>query len=211
MKRRILVDSLSLAGAVGVVGASFGVLARAAGLSVAKACALSLLVFTGASQFAAVAAVAAGGSAAAILGGALLLGVRNGLYAASLRHLRLRPRLLAAHLTIDETTGMAVAQPEPEHARFAFWATGIALFACWNAGTLAGALAGNVLPDPETLGLDAAFPAAFAVLLAPLLRDPAARRAAVAGALIALAALPFVPAGIPVLIAALGVAAGLRR
>jgi 4-azaleucine resistance transporter AzlC len=206
-------DALGIGIATGVYGISFGVLAVAAGLSEAQACAMSLLVFTGGSQFAAVGVIAAGGSAATAVANALLLAVRNAAYGLSLASLLrgswLR-RVLAAHLVIDESTAMARAQDEPRPARSAFWLTGVSVFVCWNAGTLAGALAGSGLGEPTRYGLDAMFPAAFLALLAPQLRQAGAPQAALAGALIAVVLLPLTPAGVPVLAASLGVLAALR-
>jgi 4-azaleucine resistance transporter AzlC len=205
--------ALSIGLATGAYGISFGVLAVAAGLSAAQACAMSLLVFTGGSQFAAVGVLGAGGAAATAVVNALLLAARNAAYGLSLARLLRGPwpqRAVAAQLVIDETTAMARAQPDEEAARGAFWLTGLSVFVCWNLGTLAGALAGSGLGDPATYGLDAMFPAAFLALLAPQLRQPGAPAAALAGALIAVVLLPITPAGIPVLAASLGVLVGLR-
>ena len=214
---RITRDALSIGVATGVYAVSFGVLAVAAGFSVAQTCVMSLLAFTGASQFTYVSVVAAGGGAAAALPPALLLGARNGVYALSLRRLwRGGPlrRAADAHLVIDESTAMAHAQETRQEGRRAFLTTGLAVFALWNLGTLAGALAGGGLGDPRAIGLDAIFPAVFLALLAPQLRRPGAVPAAVLGALIALVLLPFTSAGVPVMAAALGaipVLAVLRR
>ena len=159
---------------------------------------MSLLVFTGGSQFAAVSVIAAGGAAATAVANALLLAVRNGAYGLSLASLlrgSFPRRAVAAQLVIDETTAMARAQESDDDARGAFWLTGAAVFVCWNAGTLAGALAGSGLGDPAKYGLDAMFPAAFLALLAPQLRQPGAPAAALAGALIAVVLLPLTPAG----------------
>jgi len=205
--------ALGIGVATGVYGVSFGVLAVAAGLSPAKACAMSLLVFTGGSQYAAVGVIAAGGTAATAVVNALLLAVRNTAYGLSLASL-LRGswarRALGAQLVIDESTAMARAQAEPDAARGAFWLTGATVFVCWNLGTLAGALAGSGIGDPARYGLDAMFPAAFLALLAPQLRQAGAPAAALAGALIAVVALPLTPAGVPVLAAAAGVLVALR-
>ena len=198
--------------AVGVYGFSFGVLAVAAGLSAAQACVMSMLVFTGASQFAFVGVLAGGGGAIAAMGPAVMLALRNAAYGLSLGailHGRLPERALAAQLVIDETTAMARAEDDPAAARRAFLATGISVWACWNVGTLGGALLGGGLGDPRGLGLDAMFPAAFLALLAPQLRRPGAPVAAVAGTAIALAAIPFAPAGVPVVAALAGVVPGL--
>lgn len=198
--------------AVGVYGISFGVLAVASGLSPAQACVMSMLVFTGASQFAFVGVLAGGGGAVAAMGPAVMLAVRNAAYGLSLTSIlppRLRDRALAAHLVIDETTAMARAQSEPDAARQAFLATGVSVWLFWNAGTLAGALLGGGIGDPRTLGLDAMFPAAFLALLAPQLRRPGAPAAAVTGVIIALALVPFAPAGVPIIAALAGVVPGV--
>lgn len=202
-------DALAIGVGVGVFGVTFGVLASAAGVTVAQAAALSLLTFTGASQFAVVGVLGAGGSPAAALGSSLLLAARNGAYGLAMsRHVtgsRWR-RLLAAHLVIDESTAMATAQEDPGHAGGAFWTTGLAVFVCWNLGTVVGAVSGQAIGDPTALGLDVAFPAGFLALLAPQFRNRAGRVAATAGGVVALAALPFTPPGAPVVLAVLGAA-----
>jgi 4-azaleucine resistance transporter AzlC len=209
---RTLRDAAGIGIAVGVYGISFGVLAVAAGLSPVQACLMSMLTFTGASQFAFVGVLAAGGGALAAMGPAVMLALRNAAYGLSLSPILPRPlrdRMLHAHLVIDETTAMARAQDDPAAARRAFLLTGVMVWVCWNAGTLAGALVGGGIGDPRTLGLDAMFPAAFLALLAPQLRRPGAPAAAVVGAALALAILPFAPAGVPVIAAIVGVVPGL--
>ncbi len=183
-------------------------LATAAGVTVWQAVALSLFTFTGASQFAAVGVLATGGTAASALTGALLLAARNAVYGVAVA--RWLPghrwrRLAAAHLVIDETTAVAVAQGTDADARRAFWVAGITLGTWWNVGTLAGALSGRAIGDPATYGLDVAFPAAFLALLAPLVRERTGAVAAVAGGLVALVCIPFAPPGVPILAASLGV------
>jgi 4-azaleucine resistance transporter AzlC len=208
----ILSRAVGIGVAVGVYGISFGVLAVASGLSPAQACVMSMLVFTGASQFAFVGVLAGGGGALAAMGPAVMLAVRNAAYGLSLASIlppRLRDRAVAAHLVIDETTAMARSQSDPESARRAFLATGLSVWVFWNLGTLIGALAGGGIGDPRTLGLDAMFPAAFLALLAPQLRRPGAPVAAVAGVVIALALVPFAPAGVPIVAALAGVAPGV--
>jgi 4-azaleucine resistance transporter AzlC len=210
--RSTLTGALGIGVAVGVYGISFGVLAVASGLSPAQACVMSMLVFTGASQFAFVGVVAGGGGALAAMGPAVMLAVRNAAYGLSLTSIlpeRLRDRALAAHLVIDETTAMARAHDDPEASRRAFLATGVSVWFFWNAGTLAGALVGGGIGDPRTLGLDAMFPAAFLALLAPQLRRPGAPVAAVAAVMIAVALVPVAPAGVPVVAALAGVAPGV--
>jgi 4-azaleucine resistance transporter AzlC len=178
-RRDITRRALAIGAATGIYGISFGVLSVAAGLSPAQTCAMSLLVFTGASQFATVGVIAAGGSAAAALAPALLLAARNGVYGLSLVPVlrgRLASRALQAQLVIDESTAMARAQDDAAAAHRAFLATGLSVFLFWNLGTLAGAIAGSGLGDPRRLGLDAMFPAAFLALLAPQLRRPGGGR-----------------------------------
>ena len=212
MPTQTLTRALSVGIAVGVYGVSFGVLAVAAGLSPAQACVMSMLVFTGASQFALIGVLAAGGGALAAMGPAVMLAVRNAAYGLSLAPImpaRLRERAIAAQLVIDETTAMARAEDDPDAARRAFIATGISVWVCWNAGTLAGALIGGGIGDPRRYGLDAMFPAAFLALLAPQLRRPGAPVAAVTGALIALALVPFTAAGVPVIAALAGIVPGV--
>jgi predicted branched-subunit amino acid permease len=216
-RRTVVRQSWSVGVATGTYGVSFGALAVAAGLDVWQAQALSLLMFTGASQFAMVSILATGGlpAAPAAIATAALLGVRNGLY--GLRtSLLLRVagprRLVAAHITIDESTAAAIAQPEPPAQRLAFWHTGIAVFVLWNASTLAGSLLGRALGDPRRLGLDAAAAAAFVALLWPRLRSRDAAATAALAMLVAVLSAPLVPAGIPVLLAAAAaVVVGLRR
>lgn len=203
-RRAVVRDSLGVALATGAYGVSFGAVAVTSGLDVAQACALSLLVFTGASQFALVGVLAAGGSPWAGAASAWLLGTRNTLYG-----LRLAPvlgwrgwrRAGAAHLVIDESTAMAWGRPTPALARTGFLVTGVGIFVLWNAATLLGATAGSAIADPEALGLDAAVAAAFLALLWPRVDSPAARVVAVLAAAVALGAVPLTPAGVPVLLA----------
>ena len=204
-RRAIIRDSLGVGVATGAYGVSFGAVSVAAGLSVWQTCALSLLMFTGASQFALVGVVAAGGAPLSGAATALLLGTRNTLYG-----LRLAPllayrgvkRALAAHVLIDESTAMSVTRTSRSAARLGFLVTGVSIFVLWNAATLAGALAGNALGDPRRYGLDAAVGAAFLALLWPRLHRPAHRLVALAAAAVALGIVPLVPAGVPVLAAA---------
>ncbi len=202
-------DALGIGVATGAYALSFGAISTGAGLSLLQTCALSLLMFTGASQFALVGVVGAGGSVWAGAATAALLGSRNALYGVRLSSLldrRWWRRALAAHFVIDETTAMAIARESVPESRLAFWATGLAVFALWNLGTLIGALATHALPDPKVLGFDAAPPAAFLALLAPRLRAREPMAIALAAGVVALVCLPFVPAGVPLLIVALLVA-----
>ncbi|MGB6057653.1 MAG: AzlC family ABC transporter permease [Microthrixaceae bacterium] len=193
---------------VGFVGITFGVLARGAGLDLGRTCAMSILVFTGASQFAVAGVIGSGGTIAAALGAAILLAARNTFYGPVVSDYLKGPlwkRLVFAHFIIDESAGVSAAQTNDLRARRGFLVTGIGVFICWNIGTLIGALAGDLIGDPARFGLDAAFPAGFLALLAPHLRHLRGKAAACIGAGIALVAVPFVPVGVPVLLAALAV------
>lgn len=204
----IVRTAVSVGVASGAYGVSVGALGVAAGLSVTQTCALSVLMFTGGSQFALVGALGGGGSLLSGALSALLLGARNGVYGvrlAPLLRLRGARRLLAAHLVIDESTAVALGgEVHGERAgRLGFWATGLSVFVLWNAATLLGALAGSEVGDPRDFGLDAAAPAAFMAMLAPRLRDRPTWTIALVAALVAVAVVPLVPAGVPVLVAAL--------
>lgn len=205
-------EGLLLSIAVGVVGITFGVLADAAGLGLAQVVVMSAFVFTGASQFAAVSVIDSGGSGGAAVGSAMLLAARNALYGPVVARLIGRRPMTAAlgsHLVIDETTAMASVQADDATAADAFWWTGIWLWSLWNLGSIGGALLGAVIGEPTTWGLDAAFPAAFVALLAPHLRTQPGRVAAVVGGALAIATVPIAPAGVPLLVAALGVVPGV--
>jgi len=214
-RRAIVRDALGIAVASGAYAISFGAISTAAGLSLAQTCVLSAVMFTGASQFALVGVVGGGGSVWAGAVAAALLGTRNGLYGLRLSAIldtRAWRRFATAHFVIDETTAMAIARDDRDQSRFAFWATGVALFILWNTGTIAGALATHAISDPKVFGLDAAPPAAFLALLAPRLRAREPLAVAIAAAAVAIVALPFVPAGVPLIVVAVLVAAyGLVR
>jgi predicted branched-subunit amino acid permease len=210
-ERAIGRDAVGIGLATGAYGVSFGAISVASGLTGVQTCALSLLLFSGGSQFALVGVLGAGGSGLAAAGTAVLLGTRNALYGIRLAPiLRVRGlrRIVAAHLVLDETTAMAVGRADGRAARFGFWATGVSVFALWNIGTVLGAFGARALGDPRTLGLDAAVPAAFLALLAPRMRSREPWLIALTAAVVALIAVPLVPAGVPVLLAA-AVAAAL--
>lgn len=213
MRARVVRDCLGVGLAVGLYGAAFGAASTSAGLDVWQTCVLSLLMFTGASQFALVGVLSAGGSALAAVASALLLGARNALYgvrlSASLAWRGPR-RALAAHGVIDETTAMALAAPRPDLVRVAFTVTGVSLFLCWNLSTVAGALGAQGLGETARAALDAVVPAAFLALLWPRLRAGVAdRRVALGGAVVALACTPWVAPGVQVMLAAGAVVLGL--
>jgi predicted branched-subunit amino acid permease len=175
---------------------------------VLQTCVLSLLVFTGASQFALVGVIASGGAPVSAAATALMLGTRNALYGlklASMLGLRGARRVGAAQLVIDESTAMALKARDPKDARLGFFAAGWAVFVLWNLATLLGALAGNQIGDTRTYGFDAAVPAAFLALLWPRLTTMRTRLTALAAAALALTLVPFTRPGIPI-IAAAGIA-----
>ncbi len=203
--RAIVREGVAVGVATGAYGLSFGAIGVASGLDVWQTAALSLLMFTGASQFAFVGVVASGGSPWSGAATAVLLGTRNGLYG-----LRLAPLLRwtglqragAAHLVIDESTAMSVNRETAEESRVGFLSAGLAVFALWNLATVVGALAGTALGDPEDLGLDAAVGAAFLALLWPRLRSRTNQVVALLAVVVALGLVPVAPAGTPVLAAA---------
>jgi 4-azaleucine resistance transporter AzlC len=202
--RAIVRDGVAVGVATGAYGISFGAISVTSGLDVWQTCALSLLVFTGASQFALIGVIGAGGAPLSGAVTALLLGTRNTLYG-----LRLAPllawagwrRLAAAHLVIDESTAMSVNRESRPAARVGFLSTGLSVFVLWNLATFIGAFGGRSLGDPRTFGLDAAVGAAFLALLWPRLRDRRNQLVALLGAAVALALIPLTAAGVPVLAA----------
>ncbi len=203
MTKAVVSTSLSVALATGLYGVSFGAIGVTAGLDVLSVMLLSLLMFSGASQFAFVGVVAAGGAPITAIASAWLMGVRNSFYA-----LRLAPefgprglmRFLQAQLTIDESNAVSAAQVGASDRKLGFWLTGVGVFVFWNLATLLGALGGNLIGSVEAWGLDAAAAAAFLGLLWPRLRENLPL--ALAGAVVALASVPFLPAGLPILLAA---------
>jgi predicted branched-subunit amino acid permease len=174
---------------------------------------MSLLVFAGGAQFAALGVVLAGGSPIAAVVAGLVLNARLlpfGFAVAEVLGGRLPVRLLGPHVMVDESVAFAVAQRDLPRRRAAFWTCGVLLFVVWNLGVLVGVLAGRLISDPAALGLDAASPVVLLALVLPSLRDTGTLRAAVLGAGIALAATPFLPLGIPVALALLGLVLVVR-
>lgn len=205
-------DSIGLGIAVGVSGVAFGAAAVGSGLTAWQACALSLLAFTGASQFALAGVIATGGSLLAGTAGAILLGSRNTLYGLRLADV-LQPRgpgrLLTAQGVIDETTAITLAQPDRASGRKAFSATFCTLYLTWNLATFAGAVGAGKIGSPQSFGIDVVGPAAFIALIYPRLRAGRTERAvAVAAVAIALATTPVLPAGVPVILASLAALGG---
>jgi predicted branched-subunit amino acid permease len=208
-------DSLSVSVTVGAYGVAFGAAAVANGFSVLQSCLLSLLTFSGASQFAVIGVIGSGGSALSGIATASLLGSRNGLYGvlmAPILKVQGLKRIVAAHITIDESTGVSLSQ-EPrglQAMREGFWFTGFGVFIFWNLFTLAGAIGAKAMGDPSAWGLDAAVPAAFLGLVWPRLKNSTDKSLAVVAAIFAIATTPFLPAGLPIIgTALLAIAAGL--
>lgn len=210
-------DSFSVSLTVGAYGIAFGAAGVAAGFSVFQSCLLSLLTFSGASQFAIVGVIGAGGSAFSGITTASLLGIRNGLYGlrmAPLLQVKGLRRVVAAQITIDESTGVALSQEERGESamRHGFWLTGFGVYIFWNIFTLIGALGAQAMGDPAAWGLDAAVPAAFLGLVWPRLKKNSDRILAASAALLSLALTPILPAGIPIISTAiLAVIFGLRQ
>lgn len=202
--KRVLSTSISVGLATGLYGISFGALAAVAGLDLLSIMLLSILMFSGGSQFAFIGVIAAGGAPISAITSSWLLGVRNGFYAMRLNNV-LAPRgflkLISAQLSIDESNGVSAAQDDLKSQRVGFWATGIAVFVFWNLATLLGALAGDFLGSAETWGLDAAAAAAFLGLVWPKLKDN--KTLALAASVVAVVGSLFLPAGVPVLLTVL--------
>lgn len=193
-----------------IVGASFGAIATAEGVPWWQSTAMSLLVFAGASQFATLGIMTAGGGLLAGVAAGLILNMRHipyGMAIGGVYWTSLRAKLLGSHLLIDQSAAFTLAAgKDRRRARIAFWTAGVVLFVVWNVGTVAGALAGGFIADPAALGLDAALPAILLALVLPGLRDRATLLAGVVGTAIALVTSLFLPAGVPVLLALLGLA-----
>lgn len=205
-KESVKAISLGVGFATGLYGVSFGALSVAAGLDFWQTMALSLLMFSGGSQFAFVGVIATGGGVLPAVLSAWLLGVRNGFYAIRLAPIMslsgvLKP--LGAQLTIDESNAVSLSQePDVSKQREGFWLTGIAVFVFWNLLTAAGALLGSVIGNPADFGLDAAAGAAFLGLIWPRLKESKLLLLAVVSAFTATLLSEFLPAGLPVLLTA---------
>ncbi|QTT76156.1 AzlC family ABC transporter permease [Streptomyces mobaraensis NBRC 13819 = DSM 40847] len=212
LDRAVLRNIGAVTAAMGVVGASFGAIAVSAGQPAWVPVIMSLAVFAGGAQFATLDIVLGGGGAVAAVAAGLLLNARllvYGLTVADVLALRRPARLLGSHLLADQAVAFAGAERDPVRRRAAYFVCGGALFVTWNVGTLLGALAGRAVGDAHALGLDAAEPMVLLALVLPALRETGPRRAALAGAAVALAVVPFLPNGVPVLLALLGLPAAL--
>ena len=198
--RATLSKSLSVSIAVGAYGTAFGAAAVAAGFSVLQSCLLSLLTFTGASQFAVIGVLGAGGTALTGIATASLLGFRNAIYsmiAKPILNVRGIKKFIATQITIDESIAVSTAEEVrgPEAMKHGFWLTGIGVFVFWNLFTLAGALGAQAIGDPAAWGLDAAVPAAFLGLVWPRLKSRDDYVLAISAAVLALALTPIIAAG----------------
>ena len=205
--------ALAIAATVWFFGASFGLVARAAGMGVLAPLVMSATTFAGSAQFAVTSILGAGGGAAAAIAAAVLLNARYGpisISVAPLFHGRLLRRLLESQLIVDESWALA-SRGGGRFDRRILLGAGLLLYVSWLSGTAVGVLAGDALGDPKDLGLDGAFPALFLALLAPQLRAPRAAVAAAMGAVIALALIPVTPAGTPIVAASAACLLGLRR
>jgi predicted branched-subunit amino acid permease len=210
LDRRLLRDIGLVVLADGVVGVSFGAIAVSGGQPAWVPLVMSPAVFAGGAQFAALYIALGGGAATAAAVAGLVLNLRLlpfGFAVADVLDRRWPARLLGCHLIVDESVAFALAQRDPARRRAVFWACGALLFVTWNLGTVLGVLAGRAVGNPDALGLDAASPMVLLALVLPALREPAVRWAALMGAAIALAATPFLPGGLPVLLALAGLAA----
>jgi len=196
-----------------IVGASFGAITVSGGLRPWVPISMSVLVFAGGAQFAAAGVVLAGGGPAAAVLAGLVLNARllpYGFTVADAIGDRWWTRLPGAHLIVDESLAFTLRQQGRERRRAAFWTCGLTLFLCWNVAVAAGALAGAVMRNTGAFGLDAVFPTVLLALVLPSLTDRGTRNAALLGAVIAVAATPFLPAGLPVLLALAGLVLVLR-
>lgn len=207
-KSAVLSTSVGVGLATGLYGVSFGALSVAAGLDIWQTQVLSLLMFSGGSQFAFIGIIAASGLGSVAIGAAVvsawLLGIRNGFYAVRMAPILERvglQKLIPALLTIDESTAVATAQSESSDQRKGFWFTGLAVFVFWNLATLLGAFLGDAIGDPATWGLDAAAAAAFLGLIWPRLKERQALAVAALSMVVAVVLTPALPAGVPVLVA----------
>ena len=190
-----------------IVGASFGAITVSGGLRPWVPITMSVLVFAGGAQFAAAGVVLAGGSPAAAVVAGLVLNARllpYGFAVADVVEGKWWTRLLGAHVIVDESVAFTLREHGRQRRRATFWACGLALFLCWNAAVVLGVLAGAVMRNTGAFGLDAVFPAVLLALALPALTDRGTRNAALLGAVIAVAATPLLPAGLPVLLSLAG-------
>ncbi|GAA1969569.1 AzlC family ABC transporter permease [Kitasatospora viridis] len=194
--------------AVGVIGVSYGTIAVASHLPAWLPVVMACLVVAGASEFLFVGIVAAGGNPFAAVAAGLLVNARHLPFGLSLPDVLGQGwrRLFGSHLMNDEAVVFALSTPDPDRRRAAYWLCGLGILVCWPTGAVLGTVLGSAVHDTATFGLDAMFPAVLLALVLPALRERPKRRAALAGAAVALATTPFLPAGLPVLLALAGLA-----
>jgi predicted branched-subunit amino acid permease len=207
--------ALSVAFTVGLYGAAFGAAGVTAGFSILQTCLLSILLFSGASQFAVVGIMGAGGSAVSAIATSTLLGFRNALYGlqmAPILKVKGLKRILAAQITIDESTAVATLQENDADRRRGFYITGIGVYVFWNLFTFLGALGASAIGDPSVWGLDAAVPAAFCGLIWPRLKNKTHFVVSAVAIAWALVLTPITAAGIPIITTVLlAVIFGLKK
>jgi len=194
--------ALSVAFTVGLYGAAFGAAGVTAGFSILQTCLLSILLFSGASQFAVVGIMGAGGAAVSAIATSTLLGFRNALYGlqmAPILKVKGLKRILAAQITIDESTAVATLQEDDADRRRGFYITGIGVYVFWNLFTFLGALGASAIGDPSVWGLDAAVPAAFCGLIWPRLKNKTHFIVSAVAIAWALILTPITAAGIPII------------
>ena len=194
--------SLSVAFTVGLYGAAFGAAGVTAGFTILQTCLLSILLFSGASQFAVVGIMGAGGSAISAIATATLLGFRNALYGlqmAPILKVTGLKRILSAQITIDESTAVSTLQENDVDRKRGFYLTGIGVYVFWNLFTYLGALGASAIGDPAVWGLDAAVPAAFCGLVWPRLKDKKQFLISAIAIVLALSLTPITAAGIPII------------
>jgi predicted branched-subunit amino acid permease len=201
-KNQVDRTALSVAFTVGLYGAAFGAAGVTAGFSILQTCLLSILLFSGASQFAVVGIMGAGGAAISAIATATLLGFRNTLYGlqmAPILKVKGFKRVLAAQITIDESTAVATLQENDQDRKRGFYLTGIGVYLFWNLFTFLGALGASAIGDPSVWGLDAAVPAAFLGLIWPRLKNKVQFLVSAIAIAWALLLTPVTPAGIPII------------
>ena len=207
-------DILLVGAAVLLVGASFGAIAVGVGLPWYLPMLLSVVVFAGAAQFVFIGIIGAGGSVPAAVIAGLVVNLRHlpfGFALGDVMGNRWWERIVGSYLMIDETVAFTGRQRGDAARRATYWVCGIVLFVAWNLGVLVGTFGGAMLGDPDALGLDAAFPAVLITLVLPAMTDPAVRRAAIAGGVVAVVSAPFLPTGVPVLVALIGLLLAVDR
>ena len=214
-KNQVDRTALSVAFTVGLYGAAFGAAGVTAGFSILQTCLLSILLFSGASQFAVVGIMGAGGAAVSAIATATLLGFRNALYGlqmAPILKVKGLNRILAAQITIDESTAVATLQENDADRRRGFYITGIGVYVFWNLFTFLGALGASAIGDPSVWGLDAAVPAAFCGLIWPRLKNKTHFVVSAVAIAWALILTPITAAGIPIITTVLlAVIFGLKK